>query len=118
MRKYMQEFIQKIEKDLENKKDYSGKELSDLLEKIKFFQHERLIHLLVTFFFALLTLIFMVLGMVSYLFLIPFAILIVFLIFYVIHYFYLENSVQYLYKLYDELKVKMPKTIVKKKKEK
>lgn len=114
----MQEFIKKIEKDLEDKKECTEKELTDLLEKISFFQHERLIHLLVTFFFSFLTLSFMTLGLLSYLFLIPFAFLIAFLIFYVIHYFYLENGVQYLYKLYDELKIKLPKNGVKKKREK
>lgn len=118
MKKYMQEFIKKIEKDLEKKQECTEKELTDLIEKIRFFQHERLIHLMVTFFFSFLALIFMALGMISYLFLIPFAFLIVFLIFYIIHYFYLENGVQYLYRLYDDLKIKLPKNGVKKKREK
>lgn len=85
------------------KKKVTKNDIEELKIKITFFQHERLIHLLVTIAFAFLTIIFLALGMISYLFLVIFAILIIFDIFYIIHYFYLENSVQYLYKLYDEM---------------
>lgn len=81
----------------------------ELETKISFFQHERLIHLIVTIAFALFALIFMVLGMLSSYFLIIFFILIIFLIFYIIHYFFLENSVQYLYKIYDKMQNKLIK---------
>ncbi|MBO5266470.1 MAG: hypothetical protein J6B08_04155 [Ruminiclostridium sp.] len=76
--------------------------LSMLLTRIKFYQHERLIHLIVTMTFALMTVIsfFMTMSfggigtvLLSLLFLgltIP----------YVMHYYFLENSVQELYKLY------------------
>ena len=78
-------------------------DLKELEIKISFFQHERLIHLIVTISFAFFAVIFMALGMLSYYFLIIFFILIIFLIFYIIHYFFLENSVQYLYKIYDRM---------------
>ncbi len=103
MKKYMKNYIQELENCIKEKRKYNEKEIEELKIKISYFQHERLIHLLVTIAFAFLTLIFMALGMLSYLFLIPFAILIVFLIFYIFHYFYLENSVQYMYKLYDQM---------------
>lgn len=98
MRMYMNEYIKTIEK----KDNFSKDEVEELVLKIKFFQHERLIHLIVTFFFALFAIIFLALGMISYVFLIPFVLLIIFVIFYIFHYFYLENSVQYMYKLYDK----------------
>lgn len=98
MRMYMNEYI----KNIEEKDNFSKDEVEELVLKIKFFQHERLIHLIVTFFFALFAIIFLALGMISYVFLIPFVLLIIFVIFYIFHYFYLENSVQYMYKLYDK----------------
>lgn len=104
MRKYLHDYIESLEKEIYDNKKFSINDKEEVLNKIHFFQHERLIHLLVTLFFAFLTLSFMVLGMLSYLFLIPFGILIVFLIFYIFHYFYLENGVQYLYKLYDKIR--------------
>ena len=103
MRKYIAFYIKEIEQTIERQKQYTDEELKTLFLKICFFQHERLIHLLVTLAFAFFTLLFMLLGMVSYLFLFPFFILIIFLLFYIVHYFYLENSVQYLYKLYDKV---------------
>ena len=97
MRQYLMSYIQKLKKKVEKA------DLEELEEKICFFQHERFIHLIVTFFFAVFALAFLALGMISYIFLIIFAILIVFLLFYIVHYFFLENHVQYLYKLYDEM---------------
>lgn len=103
MRNYVKDYVLYLENLVNENKQINKKDLDQIIIKINFFQHERLIHLLVTFFFAFITLLFMILGMISYLFLIPFAMLIVFDIFYVIHYFFLENSVQYMYKLYDKL---------------
>lgn len=83
-------------------KDYS----KDILIKISFYQHERLIHLLVTSLVAILLIIsllfnitlcnigILVFDVMLFLLLIP----------YIIHYYYLENGVQLLYKKYDELK--------------
>ena len=77
----------------------------ELLTQISFFSHERLIHLLVTLFFALFTVISMAafvitavfsLGILSILFLIL-------LIPYVRHYYILENSVQKMYGFYDKI---------------
>lgn len=103
MKNYLFDYIKEIDKLIDNKK--INKDIIDNhLIKIQFFQHERLIHLLVTIFYALIYLIFMALGFVHYLFFIIAAILLVFLICYIIHYFKLENGVQYLYKQYDKMK--------------
>ena len=100
-------YTQEVEKKL--KKKIEKNDWEELKIKIAFFQHERLIHLLVTLAFAIFALVFLALGMVSYVFLIIFAILIIFLLFYIVHYFFLENHVQYLYKLYDEMNEKVNK---------
>ena len=84
-------------------------EINNHLVKIKFFQHERLVHLLVTLFFALFLLISLYLSLKESLFIIVVLILLVMLIFYVKHYFFLENSVQELYKKYDEIINKLNK---------
>ena len=102
MKKYLYEYIKEIDDKISNKK--INKEVIDNhLIKIGFFQHERLIHLLVTLFYAIIYLVFTALGFVHYLFFIIAAMLLVFLICYIIHYFHLENGVQYLYKQYDKM---------------
>lgn len=72
---------------------------------IGYFQHERLIHLLVTLFFALIAMLVlfafvtmqnMILGLLFLIFFITDC-------FYINHYYLLENKTQYLYKLYDEI---------------
>ena len=97
MKRYLYDYIKYVEA---NKKKV---DISDMVVKINFFQHERLIHLLITLFYCLMFLIFLVLISLSYVFIIPAALLMIFLICYIIHYFLLENGVQYLYKLYDEV---------------
>lgn len=103
MRNYLRDYVNELMLVLKEKKKLTGNELENIVIKINFFQHERLIHLLVTLFYALFVLIFFGLGLLSYVFLIPFFACLIFLIFYIRHYFFLENNVQYLYKLYDEV---------------
>lgn len=104
MKNYLYDYIAFVEDQIkENKRKDLKKVQEDLLIKISFFQHERIIHLVITLFYALIFLIFMALISLSYLFFIPTFILMIFLIFYIIHYFRLENGVQYLYKLYDQM---------------
>ncbi len=101
MRKYIEEYKSKVESLLES--GYTSQDIEELKLKIAYFQHERLIHLLVTLAFAFFAIIFLCLGMLSYIFLIPFIFFIIFLICYIIHYFFLENNVQYFYKIYDKM---------------
>jgi hypothetical protein len=77
----------------------------EMLNQISFFQHERLIHLIVTVTFALLTII-AVFGFTAcpeITTLILTILLLVLLIPYIIHYFHMENGVQKLYMYYDKL---------------
>ena len=103
MKKYLYEYINYV---INNKNEI---DLEDMLIKINFFQHERLIHLIITLFYVIMFLIFLILVSISYIFIIPSFILLIFVIFYIIHYFRLENGVQSLYFLYDEIKNKTKK---------
>ena len=104
MKKYLYEYIDEVDSLLNNNKSKINDDvISNHLTKISFFQHERLIHLLVTLFYALLLIVFMALGILSFMFYFISLIISIFLIFYIIHYFRLENGVQYLYKQYDLL---------------
>lgn len=107
MRKYLNEYILEIENKLKEK--ISSKDVENHLVKISFFSHERLIHLIVTMFFALFSIIFIFVSInqKSILLLVIGLILLVVLFFYIFHYFFLENKVQYLYKLYDEMLEKL-----------
>ena len=76
----------------------------ELLIQIGFFQHERLIHLIVTITFALLTMMSVMgsLALVPGLLLLT-VLLVVLLAPYIRHYYILENGVQKLYGYYDRL---------------
>ena len=105
MKKEISEYMN-IVKHRISSKEIDKAFLEMFLIRIKFYQHERLIHLIVTMTFAIMTVIsfFMLITsggtgavLLSLLFLgltIP----------YVMHYYFLENSVQALYKLYYEAK--------------
>ncbi len=69
-------------------------------------QRERLVHLLVTLFFALASLLtfgLAVLGGENYVFYVLFLLFFIPAIFYVFHYYFLENTCQRWYKLLDEI---------------
>lgn len=103
MKIYLNDYIKEIDKLLQDK-IITKEDINNHLIKIGFFQHERLIHLLVTLFYAFIALLFLVLGcFVHYMFFPIAIILLIFLMFYVVHYFRLENGVQYLYKQYDKM---------------
>ena len=106
MKKYLYEYIKEIDEAIKNKK-INQKIIDEHLTKIQFFQHERLIHLLVTLFYCTFMAIFMGLGTIFIGFFIIGLILLIFVLFYIVHYFRLENGVQYLYKQYDKLKQKV-----------
>ena len=79
--------------------------LNEHLIQISFFQHERMIHLIVTVTFALMTIISM--GLVLILDSAPLIVLtlmlLVLLISYIGHYYTLENEVQKMYYQYDQI---------------
>lgn len=110
-RKYMDELLLQKDADWEQIRE-------EHLVQVGFFQHERLIHLIVTVIFALFAV--LSVGMAFLLmafgtegagswFLVVAAFLIL-LVPYVRHYYILENEVQKMYGQYDEIIAKMGKT--------
>ena len=89
---------------LKNMTEQERSELkTQLLTQIQFFQHERLIHLIVTHLFAVITIVTLA-AMIAFKTL-PLLLLMVLeigLLFpYIIHYYHLENGTQKLYTFYD-----------------
>lgn len=78
---------------------------NDVLDHIHFYQHERLIHLIVTCLFAILA--FSVFITLLFLFtpglLLLFLALLLLLVPYIRHYYFLENTVQKMYDQYESL---------------
>lgn len=107
MGKKLKAYIISIQTLLESGEDIQNIQAlkDELLTEISFWQHERLIHLLVTILFALLTMaVFMVLLFYRELsMLILLVALLSLMIPYIRHYYILENGVQTLYTFYEEL---------------
>lgn len=84
--------------------------LREMLVQIGFFQHERLIHLIVTVLFAFLTIFTIacscLLNNLTYgmLFCLLSVLCLVLLVPYIHHYYVLENGVQKLYEIYDKIR--------------
>lgn len=79
--------------------------ITEHLQQIAFFQHERLVHLIVTMTFAVLTMLsvgWAILGKNLILLLLT-AVLLLLLIPYICHYYLLENHVQCMYDQYDRM---------------
>ncbi len=79
--------------------------LSEHLVQISFFQHERLIHLIVTLTFALIEMIALALALTVFspAVLALCLLILVLLVPYVMHYYLLENEVQKMYAQYDRI---------------
>lgn len=107
MEKRLKNYLKATENFINNSPDEASKNkyLTDLLIQIQFFQHERLIHLIVTVLFALGTVITALFGMLvtNPVILALFIALLVLLIPYIRHYYILENGTQKLYEYYDIL---------------
>ncbi len=107
MRKRILAYRKRIDELLQSMPDGINWEdvLSEHLQQISFFQHERLVHLIVTMTVAILTLLSMgiaVMTQIMTLFLLT-GILVVLLIPYILHYYLLENEVQKMYVQYDRM---------------
>lgn len=105
MKQYLQYYQKLMEQNSLSAKD-AAKEQRQLLIQIQFFQHERLIHLIVTALFALLTVMSIFLSLLipkQPVLLILDLLFMVLLIPYIGHYYRLENGVQKLYDYYDLL---------------
>ncbi|MCR4703735.1 MAG: hypothetical protein K5665_08745 [Saccharofermentans sp.] len=114
MKKYVQQTMNAVQKYIDEEMKSASAEktkevLSEFETKISYFQHERLIHLLVTLAFAT-----WLLFEIFCLFILPAeflvaGILLVLIFFgltigYVMHYYFLENSVQKMYHMRDEIR--------------
>lgn len=102
MREYLGDYIKGID-DKIKEKNVTEKDIENHLIKIEFFQHERLIHLLVTLAYGIFLFLSVIIFTQIWIFVIVRYIALIFLLFYVRHYFFLENNVQYLYKQYDQM---------------
>ena len=93
------------EQDANERERIVRDKLKEHLTQISFFQHERLIHLIVTVTFALLEMLAILLSVVAdslFSILLPVVILIL-LVPYIRHYYILENEVQKMYVQYDRM---------------
>ena len=105
MKQSLKLYIEELENKIKNNKIEKGLD-EEVLTKIQFFQHERLVHLIVTFFTGMGLILFM-LGSLYFEnigLLLLFIITLCLFIPYIFHYYYLENGTQKLYDLYFEIK--------------
>ena len=111
MKKYLKrteeliEYLTRTEETQDSLKERLEKEKAELLVQIGFFQHERLIHLIVTALFAIMTILVFLLAVTRFELWVGvlLALLLVLLIPYIRHYWLLENGTQKLYFYYDKL---------------
>ena len=98
MKKQITDYLKYLENNKVDKKE--------LIVKISFYQHERLIHLIVTCLVAISAILFTFMGLLlnNYLLLIVSIILFILFTFYILHYYFLENSIQNMYLYYDKIK--------------
>ena len=105
MKKYFSAYINLVLEQLEDENTDLAKLKSELLTKIAFMQHERLIHFLVTMLFTFMFFaslgIFAVTEQIGFLVLL--AVILCLLIPYIMHYYFLENTVQEMYRVYDKI---------------
>ena len=104
MKEYMKGYIKDIDEKIKANHKFSNEEIDDFLFKMSLFQKERIIHLVITLTYVFFTILFLFLTKYIFAMFIVFFILLIFDLCYVYHYFFLENSVQYMYKQYDKMK--------------
>ena len=111
MKERILNYRKKIDELLKNNSDDTdwNKVMEEHLTQISFFQHERLVHLIVTVTVAVLLLMCIAVTLIAdYLYmLLTAALFLVLLIPYISHYYLLENEVQKMYKQYDLIKEKL-----------
>ena len=112
MKKQIQEYVKMIKLILtEDKPGTNWVEVAARhLVKIQFYQHERLIHLIVTALFAVMEVICVatLLATSNLWSLALMVMILVLLVPYIGHYYFLENSVQELYLIYDVILSRIP----------
>ena len=111
LKKYLkrtEELVERLAKETEDtevSRKRIAEEKTELLVQIGFFQHERLIHLIVTVLFALMTILVFLLAVTNFSLWagVLLLLLLALLIPYIKHYWLLENGTQKLYQYYDRL---------------
>ena len=107
MEKRLKDYLQLMERlNIESfSREERAEMAKELLVQIGFFQHERLVHLIVTITFAILTMMSVLasLALVQPGLLLLTILLLVLLVPYIRHYYILENGVQKLYVYYDRM---------------
>lgn len=108
MKAYISEYISNVKKYIENEYDKlsleeKNKYITEYTNKLTFFMHERLIHLIVTVLFAIMEIISITAMAISnnLISIILSGMFMILLIPYIMHYYFLENSVQEMYKIRD-----------------
>ncbi len=109
MGNYIKTYMKSVEAALEDESTDLEALKREHLVQIEFIQHERLIHLLVTIMTCLLLFIGMCVFFISGLtpFLIVDGLLLILTFGYLLYYFYIENSTQKLYSLYNKISAKL-----------
>ena len=107
MRKKIFKYKAEIDEMLKNPPkdiDYAEEERKHLIQ-IQFFMHERLVHEIIMVLFALSTILVFIetVRTAEILFAVLLVALLILLVPYIMHYYVLENSVQYMYEQYDEM---------------
>lgn len=105
MKERILNYVQETNKVIEGKGKITKERLDYHLIQIAQFQHERLIHLIVTVFVGTLAILFLLFGLLieNIGLLIAFLGLLFLFIPYILHYYLLENNVQKMYYQYDQL---------------
>lgn len=118
MKNYISEFLSMTKEYINSQMEKASVEdlqfyLKEFDVKLLQFQHERLVHLIVTVLFALLEMISLATMLITYSFvsIILCVLFLVLLIPYVAHYYFLENSCQELYKIRDQILEKLSSDI-------
>ena len=113
MKESLQKYIQSVDKIISSRRnsDNLNEIIGEHQVKIGFYQHERLIHLIVTCLFSILTIgtFLYSINNFSIEILLLFIVFVSLLIPYIFHYYFLENGVQKLYQQYDKLKAVVKK---------
>ena len=96
---------EEVELRIKSRENINERFLAEMLTRIGFYQHERLIHLIVTVLFAVLTVmtLFACLLIIQPVLFALELLLLVLLVPYIRHYYILENGTQKLYEYYDTI---------------
>lgn len=105
MKERILNYVQETDKLINENQKIPKERLEYHLIQIEQFQHERLIHLIVTALVGILAILFLLFGLLmeNIGLLITFIALLCLFIPYILHYYLLENNVQKMYSQYDKL---------------